>query len=277
MCDTLTLPPLHLYLRTLLYRRHSLLEAGTSQQATAPDTLTPAVQVRGPKGAMYASGLAGGVWQEQGPPQAADADVSPLACLHWACGPYMRELEEYARAAMSGPPGLLGGYLGMLHVVAGCVAGHVAGRSGWPSLALAVGVAVAELECLLRQLALSEYDGKARAVAQAMRSPNKACIAELAQQLQVSVDESCMLTYAHVCSRMLTYAHVCGRMGQGVDRLRIDRAEGNFLNVLLTDALWPKYHGWIASFLDNIIESFVEGFGVTIDDKTRTVLVQRVN
>ena len=97
----------------------------------------------------------------------------------------------------------------MLHVVAGCVAGHVAGRSGWPSLALAVGVAVAELECLLRQLALSEYDGKARAVAQAMRSPNKACIAELAQQLQ------------------------------GVDRLRIDRAEGNFLNVLLTDALWP--------------------------------------
>jgi hypothetical protein len=28
---------------------------------------------------------------------------------------------------------------------------------------------------------------------------------------QVSVDESCMLTYAHVCSRMLTYADVWGR------------------------------------------------------------------
>jgi hypothetical protein len=58
---------------------------------------------------------------------------------------------------------------------------------------------------------------------------------------------------------------------RGVDWQRCDRADGNFLNNLLSDTLWPKYSGWVASWLDHLIEHYIEGFGVEIIDETRTV------
>ena len=35
--------------------------------------------------------------------------------------------------------------------------------------------------------------------------------------------------------------------------------------------IWPGYTAWLASYIDHLVESLAEAYGVTVDDETRTV------
>jgi hypothetical protein len=98
-----------------------------------------------------------------------------------------------------------------------------------------------QVELLVRQQLLRFNERKAAAVAEAISNPCAECLQDVMRQLS------------------------------GVDRARCDRHDKNLLNNLLSDTLWPQYHEWLASWLDHLIEKYVEEYGVEIDDATRTV------
>jgi len=159
----------------------------------------------------------------------------PLAFWEHLLGRRIDDLYSFA------PNPVLVPILRNAHFVLGIMAAYLTGRGGWVAAALPLAFATSHVELLMRQLLFREEDSKAAALARAMNNPCKACILDMANSLM------------------------------GVDRNRCDRNPKNFLNTLLGETLWPTYHLWIASWLDHLVEGFIEGFGLTITDHNRTV------
>ena len=133
-------------------------------------------------------------------------------------------------------------YLDSLHMIVGAFAAYIIARSGWVTASLPIALAVWHFEVCVRQVLVRSSEGKAADMALAMtRNACRDCIDDLARHLQ------------------------------GVDRNRCDRSTGNLLNRLLSDTLWPNYKSWLASWLDHLIEYYIQAFGIEIDDSSRSV------